>query len=381
MAYKASISKAWKSVAKHGTHEGMEKGKAVETAENETDHSHQQVVIDGELKLHTKNADGVTMGEYSKEWKGPITDEYPKGMPYDIWIKQPGNKDKEKISLEQFEIPEAGTQYIEPISSFTEGSSGEKKITTTTGGLVDAPYKYQVRQQGQISNKQRRLDDKEIKKSTKAINKLIKRGVNIEQEVANDNSRVTELLEKSGGYNMGGKRRGDWASTTGEWGSSGKENDPLTTDIDESKLAGINQQTSIQKSRASGHSVNPYNLNPGQYGVQYDKYGKQKEHTTTVPDSSKDVAGTQSDSTIYNKEIHGDKPTGTWNNVTQQFDEIIDVNDEGKNISSLSGYDGGIGVGGDDIRSMATRKGKTVARRGKHAKSKYSQKGPNWHNS
>jgi len=411
MAYKASISKAWKSVAKHGEHTEMESGKAVEDAKTDTEHTHTKVVEGDKVKILTQGKDGekiipgnkvdvVSNTDYFKSFNNPkdIAGGFdpswdPKGPEFIKWSKTKSTS----VGNEPKKINIPGATSLHNIPSSTEGSSGESQVTTTTGGLVDVPEPWQVRQQGRISNKLRNQSNKEAKKALNRLNKITRqRGEGyIDQEVAGGNKEIMDLLKRSGGYNPSGRKnkgflglggKSDFQSTTSDRQiDSGKKDDLFTTDIDESKtnIEGIKQRSSYGESVDSGHSINPYNLNPGQYGVQYDKYGKKIETTTTVPDSSKDVAATQSDFTIYNPETHGKLPKGTMQDG--KWTPINDVNDtNGDDIASLSGYDGNIGVTGDVIGSMAARiKGNAVAknRKGKHAKNKYGQTGPNWHNS
>ena len=50
-------------------------------------------------------------------------------------------------------------------------------------------------------------DNKRKKQATKSLNKMVKQGLNIEDEIANGNQNVISLLEISGGYNKGGKAK------------------------------------------------------------------------------------------------------------------------------------------------------------------------------
>ena len=61
--------------------------------------------------------------DYSKEWKGPKSDKYPDGMPYDIWIKDKKNKEAEKKFVKSQQYEEDETFLISEGKDATEGET------------------------------------------------------------------------------------------------------------------------------------------------------------------------------------------------------------------------------------------------------------------
>lgn len=71
-----------------------------EEEEKEEQPDPENVPLHGEGTITTPGEDAVyedveVVEDFDKKWQGPKTDEYPDGMPYDVWIKQPGNQEKE----------------------------------------------------------------------------------------------------------------------------------------------------------------------------------------------------------------------------------------------------------------------------------------------
>ena len=86
--------------------------------------------------------------DYSKKWQGPKSEEYPDGMPYDVWIKRPGNRQKEKdfVKSQQYEVDE---KYL--ISEGTKGTKGSTSTKRTynpsgnnTATIHNSPGKYKL---------------------------------------------------------------------------------------------------------------------------------------------------------------------------------------------------------------------------------------------
>jgi len=105
--------------------------------------------------------------DYSKEWKGPKSKEYPDGMPYDVWIKRPGNRQKEKdfVKSQQYEVDEKyliskGTDPIpassETITEVLPGSGNNtqnatikqiingEEVETSATPMLGSPGKYRL---------------------------------------------------------------------------------------------------------------------------------------------------------------------------------------------------------------------------------------------
>ena len=73
-----------------------EEGEEEEEKEEQPDP--ENVPLHGEGTITTPGEDAVyedveVVEDFDKKWQGPKTDEYPDGMPYDVWIKQPGNQE------------------------------------------------------------------------------------------------------------------------------------------------------------------------------------------------------------------------------------------------------------------------------------------------
>ena len=82
--------------------------------------------------------------DFSKEWQGPKSKEYPDGMPYDIWIKQPGNKQQEKDFIksqqytvkEKFEIsPQRTETYLKKKGGTTTETNGGGSASATAEAI------------------------------------------------------------------------------------------------------------------------------------------------------------------------------------------------------------------------------------------------------
>ena len=80
---------------------------------------------------------------YSTKWKGPVTAEYPQGMPYDVWIKLPGSKEKEDKFVASTKDKISATygqknKQQNNVSNTKPTSTGNGNIATATatGGSV-----------------------------------------------------------------------------------------------------------------------------------------------------------------------------------------------------------------------------------------------------
>ena len=78
---------------------------------------------------------------YSTDWQGPVTAEYPQGMPYDVWIKLPGSKKQEKKFVESRQDKISATygqtnkqQNNVSNTKPTDTGNGNIATATATGG-------------------------------------------------------------------------------------------------------------------------------------------------------------------------------------------------------------------------------------------------------
>ena len=269
---------------------------------------------------------------------------------------------------------------------------GENTTTTTTGGYMDVAEPWQVRQQNKKLNKYRRGDAKNVRKQSNYINKLIKKGVDIDAEIAGGNQDVIDALSITGGYNKGGKKRkgflglggqaGDWVSTTSER-TVGEGADAKT-------YQAIKQRSESGKALDSGHRENVYSHNPGQYKIKKADYGNINTEITTT--ESKDPNKGYKASTTWNSDQtdidnanpnakgHWDDTTNTWiPKSNDDGDKIANNVNDNKDTIVGGSWSQNMGAGYDNQESVAvrgTRKTKSNRR-----KNKYSQGGPNWHNS
>tara|TARA_B100001094_G_scaffold307967_1_gene340149 strand:- start:301 stop:1125 length:825 start_codon:yes stop_codon:yes gene_type:complete len=78
--------------------------------------------------------------DFSKEWQGPKSKEYPDGMPYDIWIKQPGSKQQEKdfIKSQQYKVKEKFEISPQRTETYLKKKGGTTKETNGGGGSASA---------------------------------------------------------------------------------------------------------------------------------------------------------------------------------------------------------------------------------------------------
>ena len=386
MAYKANISKAWKSAAKHGTHVEWQEGEPHEGAESKK-HKHQKVddASTGKQRIVTTLQGGTS---YTPPVRTPAGDEaYAK-------LSEAEKKAQDEKYIKENTITLPDTQSIADIPS-SGGSGeimGENTTTTTTGGYMDVAEPWQVRQQNKKLNKYRRGDAKNVRKQSNYINKLIKKGVDIDAEIAGGNQDVIDALSITGGYNKGGKKRkgflglggqaGDWVSTTSER-TVGEGADAKT-------YQAIKQRSESGKALDSGHRENVYSHNPGQYKIKKADYGNINTEITTT--ESKDPNKGYKASTTWNSDQtdidnanpnakgHWDDTTNTWiPKSNDDGDKIANNVNDNKDTIVGGSWSQNMGAGYDNQESVAvrgTRKTKSNRR-----KNRYTQGGPNWHNS
>jgi hypothetical protein len=103
----------------------------------------------------------------------------------------------------------------------------------------------ETREANKILKLRNKGNNKRRNQAMKSLNKMIKQGVNIDDEIAAGNSNVISLLEQSGGYNPSGRKRkgflgfggrSEFQSTTSDRQvDTGIEDNLDTKDVDESK--------------------------------------------------------------------------------------------------------------------------------------------------
>jgi len=401
MAHKAKISKAWKSPAHHGEHEDFQTGDV-----NGENIKHKHFKVDdagtGNQRIVTQGADGKTIKkkkitklltgkDYFNSFNNPTNiaggfnpDWDPDGPEFKKWVK--------KFDYEEVNTKGKSTISDIPTSGSTSEVKGQSISTEITGGYMDVAEPWQVRQQNKKLNKYRKGDAKNVRKQTNYINKLIKKGVNIDEEVAAGNQDIIDALSITGGYNKGGKKKkgflglggaaDDWQSTTSD--RTIGEGDDKTT------IKAIRQRSESGKALDSGHRENVYSHNPGQYKIKKSDYGNVNTTLITTetnnpadgykPSTTWNTSKTAIDPNNPNQQGHWDDTTNTW--VPKSDDDSDKIaNNVNDNKDTIVGgtWSQNMGAGYDNQESVAvrgTRKTKSNRR-----KNRYTQGGPNWHNS
>ena len=170
-------------------------------------HDHTTAIgnIDGVKKIINTKPDGTV------EHKG-IKDDYDGSGGYasnedwNAFLKTDKGKEYTKKTQGYTEIV-PGNQNIEDIPSTNPGTGGTPAIpekSVTEGDYLTAG---ETREANKILKLRGKGDNKRKKQATKSLNKMVKQGINIEDEIANGNQNVISLLEISGGYNKGGKAK------------------------------------------------------------------------------------------------------------------------------------------------------------------------------
>jgi hypothetical protein len=164
-----------------------------------------------------------------------------------------------------------GEQTIQNIPSSTEGTPGTDPIpekSVTEGDYLTAG---ETREANKILKLRNKGNNKRRNQAMKSLNKMIKQGVNIDDEIAAGNSNVISLLEQSGGYNPSGRKRkgflgfggrSEFQSTTSDRQvDTGIEDNLDTKDVDESKktIKGV----SVKNATDNPSITNPFVRRPG----------------------------------------------------------------------------------------------------------------------
>jgi len=406
MAYKASISKAWKSPAKH--HEAAANAGDMVSGAPQKDlkpekHSHKKVddAGSGNQRILTTTAGGTELSGgqahfdyWFKQQETGTTANYP-GYEGEGYKVPPGPK---KIEIDPNYTPPdnslvttGGKDLIAdiPSSQTSKEVMGTNISTTqnTSGGYMDVAQPWQVRQQGKKMKKYARLDDKNVKLKTKYINDLIKKGVDIDSQIQVGNKDIMDALSITGGYQQGGKgKKNPWVSTTGDR-TIGEGDNAVT-------IAGIEQRSESGKALDSGHRENVFSHNPGQYKINKSDYGNESVKTTLSTTSSTNPADgytastTQDfDHTKIDKNNPNPNEQGTYDVTNSKWikAEDGDGNDLSNNANTpkdeiVSGsWSQNMNAGYANDKSVAVRGERKT--RSNRRKNKYTQAGPNWHNS
>ena len=230
--------KSLKSSAKHlvdGKGHGME------------GHDHTTAIgnIDGVKKIINTKPDGTI------EHKG-IKDDYDGSGGYasdEDWAAfLKTDKGKEYIKKTQgYTETVPGSQNLQDIPTTTPGTPGTDPIpekSVTEGDYLTAG---ETREAGKILKLRNKSNKKLKKQATKSLNKMVKQGINIEDEIAAGNQSVISLLEQSGGYNKDGKYR------KGFLGLGGLDDDFVST----------SDKVDVKNASSDPRVTNPYVRRPG----------------------------------------------------------------------------------------------------------------------
>ena len=251
--------KSLKSSAKHlvdGKGHGME------------GHDHTTAIgnIDGVKKIINTKPDGTI------EHEG-IKDDYDGSGGYmsdEEWTKfLESDQGKEYIKKTQgYTETVPGSQNLQDIPSSNLGTPPIPEKSVTEGDYLTAG---ETREAGRILKIRNKTNKKLRNQATKTLNKMVKQGINIDDEIAAGNSNVISLLEQSGGYNPSGRKRkgflglggrSEFQSTTSDRQvDTGIEDNPDTPDVDESKktIKGV----SVKNASNDPRVTNPYVRRPG----------------------------------------------------------------------------------------------------------------------
>ena len=313
--------KSLKSSAKHlvdGKGHGME------------GHDHTTAIgnIDGVRKIINTKPDGTI------EHKG-IKDDYDGSGGYasdEDWAAfLKTDKGKEYIKKTQgYTETVPGSQNLQDIPSTTPGTPGTDPIpekSVTEGDYLTAG---ETREAGKILKLRNKSNKKLRNQAIKSLNKMVKQGVNIDDEIAAGNSGVISLLEQSGGYNPSGRKRkgflglggySDFQSTTSDRQvDTGIEDNPDTKDIDESKktIKGV----SVKNASSDPRVTNPYVRRPGSaQGVNRNNLDGKIVTQEAVPGTT-GTSGTSSPTTPASP----DDTVYKMNPNNNQYEPVADAN-------------------------------------------------------
>ena len=321
-------------------------------------HDHTSAIgnIDGIKKIINTKPDGtktyevppaIAGGEAGDAYKNKMIEMYKGGASIEDLVKQKHGTVEGLTKLLEgvtrtTTIP--GEQTLQDIPSTNQGTPGTPPIpekSVTEGDYLTAG---ETREANKILKLRNKGNNKRKKQATKSLNKMVKQGINIEDEIANGNQNVISLLEISGGYNKGGKSKkgflglggaaGDFESTSDDVKVKTATGDPSVTNP-------------FVRRPGSAQGVNRMNLD--------NKVITQEavEGTEGTPDTFKQFTEADPSDTVYKKNPNTNKYEAVPSPDTKQEDIISTTN-----LSSQMETN----VTGSGVRPSSKYKGNAVSR-------------------
>ena len=285
-------------------------------------HDHTTAIgnIDGVKKIINTKPDGTIEHEGIKDdYDG--SGGYASNEDWEAFLKT--DKGKEYIKkTEGYTETIPGEQTLENIPSSTKGKPGTDAIpekSVTEGDYLTAG---ETREANKILKLRNKGNNKRRNQAIKSLNKMVKQGINIDDEITSGNSNVISLLEQSGGYNPSGRKRkgflglggsSEFQSTTSDRQvDTGIEDNLDTKDVDESKktIKGV----SVKNATDNPSITNPFVRRPGSaQGVNRNNLDGKIVTQEAVP-GTEGTAGTSSptteagpEDTVYKKNPNTNK--------------------------------------------------------------------------